>query len=49
VGLIAALEAIKGAEREAIRREEVRDEAIVESRYLCMQDGTVRSSNSSSV
>lgn len=34
VGLIAALDAMKGAVREAILREEVRDEAIV-SRYLC--------------
>ncbi|CAG8647440.1 1932_t:CDS:2, partial [Scutellospora calospora] len=33
VGLIADLDAIKGAERDAIRREEVRDEAIVGGTY----------------
>jgi small basic protein len=34
VGLIAALDAMRGAVREAILREEVRDEAIVGG-YLC--------------
>jgi len=34
VGRIAAREVIKGAVREAIRREETRDEAIVATRYL---------------